>query len=55
MKATFVDPEDVECDRNGHSSVVQAIEVANEANAKSLILCHFSSRYSKSEAIAWHQ
>jgi len=50
-EATFVDPEDFESDRNGHSSVIQAIEVANEANAKSLVLCHFSSRYSKNEAI----
>lgn len=51
-EATFVDPEDFECDRNGHSSVVQAIRVANDAEAKSLVLCHFSSRYSKSEAIS---
>lgn len=51
-EATFVDPKDVDCDRNGHSSVLQAIQVASDSNAKLLILCHFSGRYSKEEAIA---
>lgn len=48
-EATFVDPEDI--DRNGHSSVADAVRVAAASKVKELVLYHLSSRYTTKEAI----
>ena len=43
-EATFVKASDIT--RGGHSSVADALRVAQEANVDRLILTHFSPRYS---------
>ena len=44
-EATYTDDHIEESHHFGHSTAVQAAEIAAEANAKNLLLTHFSSRY----------
>ena len=44
-ESTFLDDLREKAERRGHATAMQAAEVAEKANAKLLILGHFSSRY----------
>ena len=44
-EATFMQSEIVRAKETGHSSALQAAQIAKEANVKKLIIGHFSARY----------
>ena len=49
-EATFLETEAHLCERTMHSTAKQAAEIAKMANAKHLVLGHYSTRYSSIEA-----
>jgi len=50
-EATFADSETERAIKTGHSTSTQAAETAKKANAKKLMLGHFSSRYQQLDAL----
>lgn len=44
-EATFLEPEKARAVETGHSTALEAAEVAKESGAKHLLLSHFSARY----------
>ncbi len=45
-KVLFLEQDENKCLPTGHSTAIQAATIAKKANVKSLILGHYSTRYS---------
>jgi len=49
-ESTFLDQHDYLCEKTKHSTAKQAAQIAKQAQAKALILGHFSGRYASTES-----
>jgi ribonuclease Z len=48
-ESTYLSSEQIEAERNGHLTAAQAATIARDANARRLVLTHFSQRYTSIE------